>query len=69
MDLDINKLINSDFEMLKKLGWLLYHREDQNGGLNLEEIHNLLSIVTVGAIEKVYENGFSDGISEAISGH
>ncbi|MBL4951096.1 hypothetical protein JK635_02425 [Neobacillus sp. YIM B02564] len=33
---EINKLIDFDFSMLKKLGWLLYDREDQNGGLNQE---------------------------------
>jgi hypothetical protein len=65
MELEINKLITSEFKMLKELGWLLYNREDQNGGLTLNEVHKLLKAVTVEELEKEikdsYDEGFNDG--------
>jgi hypothetical protein len=61
MTLEINKLIDSDFDMLNKLGWLLYNREDQNGGLNLEEVYELLKIVTEDEMKKDYQDGYYDG--------
>jgi hypothetical protein len=66
MELQINKLINCEVKILKDLGWLLYHRKDQQGGLSLDEVHSLLKLITVEATEKIYNNGFSDGISEAL---
>jgi hypothetical protein len=66
MIFEINKLINSDSDMLKKIGWLLYDSTDQDGGLNKEELHNLLRILTVEEMEEeykaAYQEGFNDGV-------
>jgi hypothetical protein len=66
MTLEINKLIDSEFEMLRKLGWLLYEREDRNGGLNLEEVYKLLHIVNVEEMEKEYKAAYDEGFDDAI---
>jgi hypothetical protein len=66
--LEINKLINSDFDILNNIGWLLYNRADQNGGLAKEELNELLQIVTIEEMEKeckvAYDKGFNDAICE-----
>lgn len=68
MILDTNKLIESEFDILKKVGWLIYNREDQEGGLNKNELNDLLHIVTVNEMEKeyqqAYDEGFNDGFCE-----
>lgn len=42
---DINKLINSDNEYIKQIGWFLYEHTDQNGGLNKDELDRLIGIL------------------------
>ncbi|MEK4824494.1 hypothetical protein NSS71_08040 [Niallia sp. FSL W8-0951] len=68
MDIHIQKLINSDYEILEKFGWLLYNREDQNAGLSQEEVYELMKILNEDTMEKeyraAYEEGMSDGICE-----
>jgi hypothetical protein len=66
MELDINKLINSESDILKRIGWLLYGREDQKGGLNQEEIYKLLSIISVEEMEKEYKAAYEEGFDDAI---
>lgn len=54
---EINKLIESECYMIKKVGWLIYNREDQNGGLNKEELNELLSFLNETSLEEVFEKG------------
>ncbi|MFO1442938.1 hypothetical protein KDN24_06870 [Bacillus sp. Bva_UNVM-123] len=65
---EINKLIGSEFDMLKRVGWLLYNRFDQHGGLEIEELNELLHIVSIEEMEKeyrlAYDEGFNDGVCE-----
>lgn len=65
---EVEKLINSSFSILKELGWLLYNRKDQNGGLDKDELDSLLRVVSVESMEKeykaAYDDGFNDGVSE-----
>jgi hypothetical protein len=63
MELEINKLITSEFKMLKELGWLLYNREDQNGGLILNEVHKLLKAVTAEELEKEIKDSYDEGFN------
>lgn len=42
---EIEKLINCSFSILEELGWLLYNRNDQNGGLDKDELDDLLRIL------------------------
>lgn len=63
---DINKLISSEFNMLNKVGWLLYNREDQNGGLNKEELNELLHIVSIESMEKEYQQAYDEGFNDAV---
>lgn len=64
MILEINNLIDSDFDMLKKLGWLLYDRKGK--GLNEEELDKLLHIVTVEEMEKKYHAAYDEGFNDAV---
>lgn len=66
MTLEINKLIDSDYDVLEKIGQLLYNREDQNGGLTKEELNSLLQILTVEAIDEVYDDGEFNGSCNAM---
>ena len=68
MTLELDILINSEFDMLKQIGWLLYNREDQNGGLNKEELNELLHIVTVEEMEKESREAYEEGFNDAICG-
>lgn len=72
---DINKLINSENEHLRKIGWLLYDREDQDGGLNNDELDNLIHIlndfneddfdsILAEEYEKGYQEGYNDGAND-----
>ena len=67
MILEINKLISSDFNMLKKLGWLLYNRQDQNGGLTKDELNELLHILSVEEMEKEYQMAYDEGLDDGVS--
>ncbi|MFS1518599.1 hypothetical protein V1503_19360 [Bacillus sp. SCS-151] len=64
MILETQKLINSDYSILNKVGWFLYNREDQQGGLSKEEIDDLLHILCNEEMEKelrtTYDKGFAD---------
>ncbi|MED4883133.1 hypothetical protein [Bacillus smithii] len=44
MQLEIHKLINSEYKPLQEFGWLLYEKENLNDGLDLDDIHKLLRI-------------------------
>lgn len=62
---EINKLISSEIDILTKVGWLLYNREDQNGGLSKNELDDMLRILTVEEmgreLQASYDEGFDDG--------
>ena len=66
---EINKLIGCQYPMLQKVGWLLYSRDDTNGGLTTQELGRLLETLTVEGMEKecddAYDEGFSEGRSES----
>lgn len=66
MILEINKLIDSDFNMLKKVGWLVYNRENQVGGLTKDELNQLLHIVTIDEMQKEYQSGYDEGFDDAV---
>lgn len=66
MILEINKLINSEFDILKKIGWLIYNREDQDGGLDKEELNELLQIVTDEEVHREYKIGYDEGFNDAV---
>lgn len=66
MILETNKLINSDFDMLKKLGWMLYNREDQDGGLTKEELNALLHIINENSIDEIYREGYNECLSDNV---
>jgi hypothetical protein len=61
---EINKLINSEFEPIQKLGWLLYNREDQNGGLTKEEVYKLIEIFADGDFEEILEEQYLEGFKD-----
>ncbi|WP_310876987.1 hypothetical protein [Priestia megaterium] len=63
---DIQVLKGSGYDVLKKLGHLLDNREDQAGGLNKEEVYELLKIVNDSNIDKVYRKGFEKGMHEVL---
>ncbi|MGG3987326.1 hypothetical protein [Bacillus smithii] len=44
MQLEIQKLIDSEYKPLQEFGWLLYEKENLNNGLDLDDIHKLLRI-------------------------
>lgn len=62
--IDGNKLISSDFEMLRKLGWLIYDREDQDGGLTTDELEELLKIVTEDEMQRICQEAHNEGFEE-----
>ncbi|GEM_PF-6470801 len=62
MILKVNKLMDSNWKCLNKLGWLFFNREDQNGGLNKEELEQLLDIIDNETIKEIYDKGYRDGI-------
>lgn len=68
MLLEIQRLINSEFDMLEKVGWLLYNREDQVGGLSKDGLNELLQIIREEEMYKEcklwYDEGFNDAICE-----
>jgi flagellar biosynthesis/type III secretory pathway protein FliH len=68
MILEINQLINSGDKYISKIGWLIYNREDQNGGLNKQELEELLGLLTPlnieDIIDKHYEKGKQEGFEE-----
>ncbi|MFA1509919.1 hypothetical protein ACDN41_11885 [Priestia aryabhattai] len=61
---DIQKLLGSEYEQLKRLGRLLYNRENQDGGLTLEETYQLLKIINDDEMFKIYNEGYNDGFAE-----
>lgn len=68
MTFEINNLIDSEFKMLKRVGWLLYNRENQHGGLTRDELSELLQIVRVGEMEKEYQEAYDEGFRDGING-
>ncbi|MGG3890243.1 hypothetical protein [Metabacillus fastidiosus] len=69
MEYEVNKLINSGFEMLEKIGWLIYNRENQNRGLSKEELYDLLRITTVQEMEKEYHKAYDEGVNDTLEGN
>lgn len=65
MMLEINKLIESEYELLNKVGWLLHGREDQNGGLNIEEVYELVKMINDESATEIYKEGYNSCLSEA----
>lgn len=66
--LEINKLINSEFNILQQLGKILYNRENQNGGLTFNELDDLLGIVSVEELEKEYQEAYNEGFYDGCNG-
>jgi hypothetical protein len=68
MIIETQKLHSSHYKMLRDLGRLVYHRKDQKGGLNESELNELLHIVSVEEVEKLfgkaYEKGFDAGVDD-----
>lgn len=68
MILEINKLISSENEYINKIGWLVYNREDQNGGLSKNELTELLEFLTPLNFEDIeyeqFEKGKQEGFDE-----
>ncbi|MGD6876943.1 hypothetical protein [Bacillus infantis] len=64
MTFDINNLIDSEFKMLSKIGWLLYNREDQHGGLTAEEVYELLQIINEEEMENEYQQAYDEGFND-----
>ena len=64
MILEINQLISSHHEIVSKLGWLLYGREDQNGGLNKNEVEELMKLVNDSSVEKILSGAYDEGFNE-----
>ncbi|WP_219620072.1 hypothetical protein [Bacillus sp. T33-2] len=65
--LEINNLINSEHKMLRDFGWLLYGRQNQDGGLTKEELNELLQIVTVENMENEYQTAYNEGFNDGVS--
>jgi len=63
---DIQVLKGSGYEVLKKLGHLLDDREDQDGGLNKEEVYELLKIVNESSIDNIHRKAFENGMHEVL---
>lgn len=70
---NINKLINSENEYIKQIGWLLYDRQDQNGGLNNDEVDKLVSVLLDMSeesidmlLEKEYQEGYEEGYNDGL---
>lgn len=61
--LEINKLIDCNFDMLQQLGKLIYNRENQDGGLTVNELDELLRIVTVEEMDKEYQEAYDQGFN------
>jgi hypothetical protein len=68
MILETQKLLNSHYKMLRDLGRLIYHREDQKGGLNVSELNDLLHIVSVEEVEKLFGKAYEKGSDEGLDG-
>jgi hypothetical protein len=66
--LEINKLIESDYDSISKVGWLLYDIQDRNTGLTQDELVHIVSLLGNSDIdkelEKEYDRGFDDGQAE-----
>lgn len=56
MQLEIHKLINSEYKPLKEFGWLLYEKENLNDGLDIEDIYKLLKIFNEETFWKLEES-------------
>lgn len=71
MILEINKLINSENKYINKIGWLIYDRENQTGGLTKSELENLLELLTPINFEDIeyeqFEKGKQEGFNEGYS--
>lgn len=68
MILETQKLVNSHYKMLRELGRLVYHRQDQKGGLNVSELNELLHIVSVEEVEKLFGKAYEEGFEKGITG-
>lgn len=68
MILETQKLCNSNYKMLRELGRLVYHRQDQKGGLNESELNELLHIVSVEEVEKLLDKAYERGFEEGVTG-
>lgn len=65
MILEINKLINSGDEYISRIGWLIFNREDQNGGLNKRELEELLELlVPLDSLEDILDEHYEKGVQE-----
>lgn len=68
MILEIQKLVNSNYKMLRDLGRLIYHRQDQKEGLNASELNELLHIVSVEEVERIFDRAYEEGFEKGITG-
>lgn len=64
---ETQKLLNSDSEILNKIGWILYDRKDENSGLTYEELNRLVKILLDGfekEMQDSYNEGYEDGLCD-----
>lgn len=72
MQLEINKLIDSEIDYIKDIGWLLYDREGK--GMTASEVNDLIGLLLGfnGSFDtfiqeetnKIYEEGYDSGYEE-----
>ena len=70
--LDINKLIESDIDQVREIGWIFYNT-DINAGLNEDDTYKVIKLLseieteeyTEMDLEKSYEEGYDEGYDAA----
>lgn len=71
MLLEINQLIDSDNEIFRKIGWLLYDNENGLSKDKVEELSKYIHILTgientsEKELEDAYEEGYNEGYRDA----
>jgi LmbE family N-acetylglucosaminyl deacetylase len=69
---EINRLIDDDHPQIKRLGWLLYNRDERDAGMTEDETEQLAGIIAELAEEladipdadELYRLGYADGHTE-----
>lgn len=57
---EINRLLSSDIPSAKEIGYLLFTRDNLDGGLNTKELERLIDLLDE-LIESSYSEGLKDG--------
>jgi ATP-dependent RNA circularization protein (DNA/RNA ligase family) len=72
MHLEINKLIESDYDSISRVGWFLYDIQDRNDGLTQEELVHIVGLLGFKdldaemekEIDDAYDREYEDGRQE-----